>query len=199
VETTALSLCCRATSIQADRNALLRRQIVRRSISRVLSKGCPFVRPFIWDASRLTPLATYPDTPTHKRAVICANANNMVSLFGLAPGGACHAPFLTVGAVSSYLAVSPLPITRIGGLFSVALSLKPCYKARPRRELPATMFAWSPDFPPLRPFGASFRSPPFGGMQARSPDRLTGSYWAARMVDARAQQHVRSVTRFQHQ
>ena len=50
----------------------------------------------------------------------------MVSLFGLAPGGACHAPFLAVGAVSSYLAVSPLPVTRTGGLFSVALSLKPC-------------------------------------------------------------------------
>jgi hypothetical protein len=68
------------------------------------------VRPFIWDVSRLTPLATYPDTPTHKRAVDVASHPNMVSLFGLAPGGACHAPFLTVGAVSSYLAVSPLPV-----------------------------------------------------------------------------------------
>ncbi len=76
----------------------------------------------------------------------------MVSLFGLAPDGACHAPFLTVGAVGSYPTVSPLPILGIGGLFSVALSLKPRPKVRPRRELPAIMFAWSPDFPPLHPF-----------------------------------------------
>jgi len=31
------------------------------------------------------------------------------SLFGLAPGGACRAPFLAVGAVGSYPTVSPLP------------------------------------------------------------------------------------------
>ena len=136
---------------------------VRRSVSRVLSKGCPFVRPFIWDASYPAPLATYPDTPTHKRAVILASQDNLVSLFGLAPDGACHAPFLTVGAVGSYPTVSPLPVTSelvTGGLFSVALSLKPCRKARPRRELPATMFAWSPDFPPLRPFGTRKRGRP---------------------------------------
>ena len=29
----------------------------------------PSVRPFIWDLARARPLATYPDTPTHKRAV----------------------------------------------------------------------------------------------------------------------------------
>ncbi len=32
-----------------------------------------------------------------------------LSLFGLAPGGACLAPFLAVGAVRSYRTVSPLP------------------------------------------------------------------------------------------
>jgi hypothetical protein len=50
-----------------------------------------------------------------------------VSLFGLAPGGACRAAFLTVGAVVSYTTVSPLPSfaeASKGGLFSVALSLE---------------------------------------------------------------------------
>jgi hypothetical protein len=84
----------------------------------------------------------------------------MVSLFGLAPDGACHALFLAVEAVGSYPTVSPLPKTGLGGLFSVALSLKPCSKAQPRRALPATMFAWSPDFPPLLPFGTCKRGRP---------------------------------------
>ena len=44
------------------------------------------------------------------------------SLFDLAPSGVCHAFFVTKKPVSSYLAVSPLPW--LGGLFSVALSLK---------------------------------------------------------------------------
>lgn len=120
----------------------------------------PLVRPFIWDGGCPTPLATYPDTPTHKRAVTVANQSNMVSLFGLAPDGACHALFLAVEAVGSYPTVSPLPMTSMGGLFSVALSLKPCMTPRPRRALPAIMFAWSPDFPPLRPFGDCKRGRP---------------------------------------
>lgn len=41
------------------------------------------------------------------------------SLFDLAPGGVYHAFSITRKAVSSYLAVSPLP--QCGGLFSVAL------------------------------------------------------------------------------
>jgi hypothetical protein len=41
-------------------------------------------------------------------------------LFGLAPGGACHAAHVAMRAVRSYRTVSPLPC---GGLFSVALSL----------------------------------------------------------------------------
>ena len=53
-------------------------------------------------------------------------------LFGLAPGGACHAPFLTVGAVRSYRTVSPLlPAGAESGLFSVALSLRRPLKAAP--------------------------------------------------------------------
>ena len=48
------------------------------------------------------------------------------SLFGLAPGGVCHAVGVAVDAVRSYRTLSPLPrlnATRRGGLLSVALSL----------------------------------------------------------------------------
>ena len=46
----------------------------------------------------------------------------MPSLFGLAPGGVFHAFFVTKKPVRSYRTFSPLP--RLGGLFSVALSLR---------------------------------------------------------------------------
>ena len=46
----------------------------------------------------------------------------MLSLFGLAPGGVFHAFFVTKKPVRSYRTFSPLP--RLGGLFSVALSLR---------------------------------------------------------------------------
>ena len=50
-------------------------------------------------------------------------------LFGLAPGGVCHAASVTSGPVRSYRTLSPLPVrparTRaaIGGLLSAALSV----------------------------------------------------------------------------
>jgi hypothetical protein len=47
-------------------------------------------------------------------------------LFGLAPTGVCRAANVTARAVSSYLTVSPLPVSdvrTIGGLLSVALSV----------------------------------------------------------------------------
>ena len=46
----------------------------------------------------------------------------MPSLFGLALGGVFHAFFVTKKPVRSYRTFSPLP--RLGGLFSVALSLR---------------------------------------------------------------------------
>ena len=46
------------------------------------------------------------------------------SLFGLAPGGACHAASVAGDAVRSYRTLSPLPCAEAqGGLLSVALSL----------------------------------------------------------------------------
>tara|TARA_B100001123_G_scaffold273934_1_gene304868 strand:+ start:8 stop:208 length:201 start_codon:yes stop_codon:yes gene_type:complete len=46
----------------------------------------------------------------------------LLSLFGLAPKRVCHATFVTICAVSSYLTISPLP-NKLGGIFSFALSL----------------------------------------------------------------------------
>jgi len=47
-------------------------------------------------------------------------------LFGIAPDGVYPAAFVTKSAVSSYLAISPLPMVyrsiAIGGIFSAALS-----------------------------------------------------------------------------
>ncbi len=43
-------------------------------------------------------------------------------LYGLAPGGVCHARSVTRPAVRSYRTFSPLPCLQ-GGLFSAALSL----------------------------------------------------------------------------
>ncbi len=52
-------------------------------------------------------------------------------MLGLAPGGVCRAPSVTLGAVSSYLAVAPLSLappapiagSARDGLFSVTLSV----------------------------------------------------------------------------
>ncbi len=42
----------------------------------------------------------------------------MASLFGLAPDGVCRAVRITADAVSSYLAISPLPaLASLGGIF----------------------------------------------------------------------------------
>jgi hypothetical protein len=76
-------------------------------------------------------------------------------LFGLAPGGVCHASTVAGAAVRSYRTLSPLPgvaFARPGGLLSVALSLRlgarlAAYPS-PRRPLAGTVFPWSPDFPP---------------------------------------------------
>src|ERR1700712_2827964 len=78
-------------------------------------------RSFLWTAPRGTVLATYPDrsglrqpypTPLFELrraspAKPCAKQGAR-SLFGLAPGGACHAVPVTRHAVGSYPTLSPL-------------------------------------------------------------------------------------------
>src|SRR4026209_2426510 len=73
------------------------------------------------------------------------------SLFGLSPSGVCPAGPVTGAALRSYRAVSPLPAkprirrcgARVGGLFSVALSLASRPVAVGNHPDPR-----SPDFPP---------------------------------------------------
>ncbi len=67
-------------------------------------RGCATRQPFIWDARRRTPRATYPDGALEHRAQA-----PMPSLFGLAPGGVYRAATVTGRAVGSYPTLSPLP------------------------------------------------------------------------------------------
>ena len=76
--------------------------------------------------------------------------NPAPSLFGLAPGGVYRAVPVTGPAVGSYPTLSPLPL----GLRRWAVCFLWHFPwGRPRRALPGTVFPWSPDFPPPRPFG----------------------------------------------
>ena len=64
------------------------------------------------------------------------------SLFGIAPGGACHAGAVASPPVGSYPTVSPLP-ARTKAVCSLWRYPWGC----PRRALPGTIASWSPDFP----------------------------------------------------
>ncbi len=68
------------------------------------------------------------------------------SLFGVAPGGACHAGRVATAPVGSYPTVSPLPV-RAQAVCSLWRFPWGC----PRRALPGTVTLWSPDFPRLSP------------------------------------------------
>jgi hypothetical protein len=57
--------------------------------------------PFLWDVRRRTPHATYPDG--------YPETDYVPSLFGLAPGGVCHATSVARDAVRSYRTISTLP------------------------------------------------------------------------------------------
>ena len=110
-------------------------------ISRVLSNDLLFGRSFLLGYDHSDPLAAYPRR-------LDRGGHTPRRLFGLAPTGVYRATCVTTCAVSSYLAVSPLPDPAcglaIGGLFSVVLSVvlrRPDVIWRP--------VLWSPDFPRL--------------------------------------------------
>ena len=90
---------------------------VRRPVSRVLSFALRRTDGY----SSGTPVTGRLTRPT--RTAI-RKTDPVPSLFGLAPGGACHAACVAARAVRSYRTISPLPRPQgEGGLFSVALSL----------------------------------------------------------------------------
>ena len=73
-------------------------------------RGCGTRRPFLWTGPRGPVLATYPDG-SGRRSPAGANSGAS-SLFGLAPGGACHAVPVAGSAVGSYPTLSSLPPVR---------------------------------------------------------------------------------------
>ena len=78
-------------------------------------------------------------------------------LFGLAPGGVYPATSVTRRAVRSYRSLSPLPCRAFARPKAVCF-LWHFPWGRPRRPLAATVFPWSPDFPPAMDYLRS--SPP---------------------------------------
>ena len=123
------------------------------SVPRVAADG----RPFLWDAHRCAPHATYPDG--------YPETDDVPSLFGLAPGGACPAAFVAEDAVRSYRTISTLLAFALSGFGAAgllrlaapqqhllrrrAVSFLWRYPwGRPRRPLAGTVSPWSPDFPP---------------------------------------------------
>jgi hypothetical protein len=66
-------------------------------------------------------------------------------LFDLAPCGVFPATTVTSGAVRSYRTISPLPLLRRGGIFSVALSV-----GFPLPRVTRHTALWSSDFPRIR-------------------------------------------------
>jgi hypothetical protein len=100
---------------------MMRSQTACKPGSVIHPEGCgtviPLDRPLL-DGSRNQPGRLGP-------VKSCRNRGSGASpLFGLAPGGACHAVPIAGSAVGSYPTLSPLPMLEsAGGLLSVALSL----------------------------------------------------------------------------
>lgn len=66
----------------------------------------------------------HPAKQKSKQNIFVPIQSGLAPLFDLASGGVCPASGITIGAVGSYPAVSPLPFRlKKGSLFSVALSI----------------------------------------------------------------------------
>jgi len=83
-----------------------------RPISRILSRELPLMDDHSSDhAVTDTATAANPDLLERKKLRRHARRHRSTrSLFGVAPGGACHAAAVTSRAVGSYPTVSPLPV-----------------------------------------------------------------------------------------
>ena len=131
----------------------------RRPVSRVLS---PPVRAMDGHSSGM-PVTGHLARPTRvaARKHRC-RLPGVPPLFGLAPGGVCHAASVAGRAVGSYPTVSPLPARRTG---QAVCFLWHFPWGRPRRTLSGTVSPWSPDFPrrtvarPAQPSSRLTRAP----------------------------------------
>ena len=110
----------------------------------------------------------------------------IVPLFGLAPDGVCPATGVATGAVRSYRTISPLPaLTRLGGVFSVALSVG---SRRPGVTWHPAL--WSPDFPPGIKFPAAVRPTP------KTSIRVTSAEWRVKPASPLETQCIHSTSIF---
>jgi hypothetical protein len=125
---------------------------------------------FLWTGHCWPILATYPE--------VVAERATPAPLFGLAPRGVYPATAITRRAVRSYRTFSPLPATAraAGGVFSVALSVKPALSGSPR-PLAGTLPCGDRTFLP-RPKPRATAHPagsrsnyPTGSIRCRSEDR----------------------------
>jgi len=98
--------------------------------------------PFLWDACRQAPRATDPGGGAEARL---SGEPDVPPLFGLAPGGVCHAATVAGSAVRSYRTLSPLPqAANSRRRFAFCCTFP---GVAPAGRYPAPMLPWSPDFP----------------------------------------------------
>ena len=149
--------------------------MARGSVSRVLSvpdepgRGDHSSRTIVADGLQRPTRATGPEQDPADQA-------RAPPLFGLAPGGVCHAAPVAGRAVRSYRTLSPSRRRSGRDLLSVALSLT---RQAGRRALPGTVVPWSPDFPRPRQSGDAAARPSglcrHSAPRADAPAPFTGS------------------------
>lgn len=109
--------------------------------------------------------------PGNRPLLPCGRAS---SLFGFAPGGACHAVPVAGSAVRSYRTFSPLPRTEVrGGSISVALSL-----GSPPPDVIRHRVSVEPGLSSPAEAGAAVR--PTGGLPLRSKGRSRQAHTQSR-------------------
>lgn len=137
-------------------------------IGRILCTGCPVWRSFLWAAHCCAARAVNPHARAGRPARR-AEAHRNACLFDVASGGVWPATDVATGAVSSYLAFSPLPFGRLdtmcpsaalGGLFSVPLSVATGLGAHSARPLAGTLPCEVRTFLRLRPQAVTGRRSP---------------------------------------
>ena len=125
-------------------------------------------------------------------------------LFGLAPGGVCHAAPVTRRPVRSCRTLSPLPEPRFRERSSAVYSLWHFPWGHPRRALPATLASWSPDFPRWSASPNAAARPPdttnIGALRpVDQPERTNPSHRQLRAIRRVPADSARSQHRWHHQ
>ena len=151
----------------------------------------PSVRPFIWDLARARPLATYPDTPTHKRAVTQRAVPHGVPIRSCSWWGLpCLLPYGRSGGLlpHRFTLTSVIQGPRRRSILCGAIP-----KALPESSAPAGLtrhhVCVEPGLSSLAPFQA---------LQERPPDRLTPLSWGKARQGARWPPHARRERRSRH-